>query len=273
MKIAVILTCFNRKEKTENCIRNIVHGNPMHKFTFIVVDDQSNDGTVEKMQEMTREFDIHLLQSGGDAYYSGGMRIGMNYVLSKLKEHFEYVLLVNDDVSFCENSIEKIIEQSRNQKDAVVIGATCNDEGMLSYSAIKYTKGISYRKLNITEWETEADTFNANCVLIPYEFFVQTGCMDEYYIHSLGDFDYGLDLKRHGAILHVSKEYVGVCNNNSITNTWVDTSLSMIERIRKKESVKGAPTRQWFYFLNKNFGFFTAVKKCITPYVKILLKK
>ena len=271
MKIAVILTCFNRKEKTENCIRNIVNGNPSHDFSIVVVDDDSSDGTPELIGQMKQEYKIHLLQSGGDAYYSGGMRIGMRYVLEELKESFQYVLLVNDDVLFYDGAIEKIIEQSRGQNQAVIVGATCDDAGKLSYSAIKYTKGISYKKLAVTEWETNADTFNANCVLIPWDIFKRTGVIDEKYVHSLGDFDYGLDMKRKGAVLHVSKEYVGVCNNNPVKNTWTDTSLGMRERIRKKENVKGAPTKQWFYFLNKNFGLFTAIKGSITPYIRIII--
>ena len=43
--------------------------------------------------------------------------------------------------------------------------------------------------------------------------------------------------------------------------------------IRLKESVKGAPFKQWFYFLKKNFGIFTAVIHAFTPYIRIILKK
>ena len=32
---------------------------------------------------------------------------------------------------------------------------------------LKYTKGIYYRRLEVEEWDVAADTFNANCVLIP----------------------------------------------------------------------------------------------------------
>lgn len=273
MKIAVILTCFNRKEKTEQCIRKIAKGNPEYDFSFVVVDDCSNDGTFEKLQDMQKEFDIRLLKTDGDAYYSGGMRMGMKYALENLCETSSYVLLINDDVSFYENFVKRIINQSKAQKNAVVVGATCNEEGNLSYSAIKYIKGISYKKLSVTDWEIEADTFNANCVLIPVQVFLQAGQMDAYYIHSLGDFDYGLQIKRSGAVLHVSKEYVGVCNNNSTENTWVDTTLTRRERMRKKEQIKGAPAKQWFYFLKKNFGLFVAVKGSITPYIRILIGK
>ena len=52
---------------------------------------------------------------------------------------------------------------------------------------------------------------------------------------------------------------------------WLDNSLSRKERFKKKESIKGAPMKQWFYFLRKNFGLVEAVRGGITPYVRILI--
>lgn len=271
MEILAIFTCFNRKDKTEKCIRTIVSGNPKCKFTFIVVDDGSTDGTVECLTELTHEFDIHILRGNGDLFYSGGMHTGMEYALKNLSHAYDYMLMVNDDVEFISESIQSIISQSKEQQNAVIVGVMRNDDGRMSYGAIKYTSGYKYRKLDISEWKTPADTFNANCVLIPYKAFEKTGSMDEYYRHSLGDFDYGLALKRQGFKIYSSREFVGVCNNNFSKNTWTDISLKRKVRIQKKESVKGAPTKQWFYFLKKNFGILTALKGSVTPYIRILI--
>lgn len=273
MKIVAIFTCFNRKSKTENCIRTLAYANPDCEFTFVVVDDNSSDGTREILKNMENDYDIHLLSGNGSLFYSGGMRLGMDYTIKNLNENYNYILMMNDDVSFYNGCIERMIVQSREQSNAVIVGATCNDKGCMSYSAVKYTNGIKYRKLEITEWKVPADTFNANCVLIPYEAFKKVGVMDSNYVHSLGDFDYGLSLKRAGYSIFVSKEYVGLCEDNSGAGGWGDTSLSRIERIRKKESIKGAPTKQWFYFLKKNFGLVSAFKGCVTPYMRILLGK
>ena len=48
------------------------------------------------------------------------------------------------------------------------------------------------------------------------------------------------------------------------------TSLSIGDRLKKKRSPKGLPTRQWFHFLKKNFGLPQAVFYSVTPYIKIL---
>lgn len=273
MKIMAVFTCFNRKDRTRSCIRTLVTGNPGCKFTFVAVDDNSTDGTGEMLESLREEgYDIHLIRGRGNLFYSGGMRLGMMYVLENMAaKEYDYLLMLNDDVAFGENCIEKMTAQSTTQNNAVVVGVMCNKQCRMTYSAVKYTRGVRYRKLTISEWNVSADTFNANAVLIPYEAFCKAGAIDRHYVHCLGDFDYGLTLKRLGYDIYPSKEYVGICENNPQTGEWTDGSLPKRERIRRKESIKGVPTRQWFYFLKKNFGLFTAVKGCVTPYIRILL--
>ncbi len=271
MKIITIFTCFNRKEKTENCIKTLSAGNPQTDFTFVAVDDGSRDGTPDMLRGMDG-YDIRVLEGDGNLYYSGGMRLGMEYALREIKDA-DYLLMVNDDVDFYPEAIEKMVAQSKEQRGAVIVGAMCDQAGNLSYSAVLYETGLHYRRVCLSEWEREADTFNANAVLVPYEAFLKVGAMDEHYIHSLGDFDFGLSLKKKGYSIHVSKEYVGVCNNNPTTNSWTNPSLKRMDRLRKKENPKGAPFGPWFYFVKKHFGLLLALKSSITPYIRILIGK
>lgn len=273
MKILAVFTCFNRKEKTQKCIGTITAGNPDCQFTFVVADDGSTDGTFEMLQHLQSTQEIHVVRGQGDWFYSGGMHAAMEYALKKLPQDYDYLLMMNDDVEFFHGQIQGMASQSVSQNSAVIVGAMCDDAGELSYGAVKYISGYKYRTLTLAEWETPADTFNANCVLIPYGAFAAAGAMDAAYRHSLGDFDYGLSLKKAGYPIYQSREFAGKCNNNESKNTWTDTSLSRRERIRKKESVKGAPTKQWFYFLRKNFGLALAVKGAVSPFVRILLGK
>ena len=273
MKVLAIFTCFNRKDKTKKCIETINTRNPECDFTFVVADDGSTDGTYEMLKNMQSAYSIYVLRGSGNWFYSGGMNAGMEYALKNLLHDYDYMVMINDDVKFLDNGIQNMIEQSTMQDNAVIVGAMCNDTGDLSYGAVKYISGYKYKKLNISEWEVPADTFNANCVLIPYRVFERIGAMDPFYKHSLGDFDYGLTLQKDGNKIFQSKQFVGICNNNSNKKSWIDPELGIIARIRKKESVKGAPAKQWFYFLKKNFGFRLAIKGSITPYIRILLGK
>lgn len=271
-EVTVILTCYNRKEKTAHCVSTLVEGNPSLHFSFIVVDDGSSDGTVDALGELHQKndsFQLTILPGDGNLFWAGGMRKGM--LKAKEEPETDYYLLVNDDVAFQDGCIEKMVQSAVGK---VIVGATCDRNGKLTYSGVRYTgKGIENRRIGIEEADRTCDTFNANCVLLPGRVFLEQDVIDERYVHALGDFDYGLSLKKNGVRMEVYPEYVGVCEKNSDKGTWLDRSLSRRERIRKKESMKGAPTKQWFYFLKKNFGFIRACMYSITPYVRIAFGK
>lgn len=272
-KALCILTCFNRKAKTQNCIRTIAEYNPGIDFSFVVVDDNSNDGTKEMLADLQKEYSLFVIDGDGSLFYSGGMRRGMAYALEHLEADFDFLLMVNDDVEFLPGTIEAMTEQSGERHGAVIVGAMKDEEDRHSYGAIKYTRSYRYRQVGIDEWDLTADTFNANCVLIPYRAFHECGPIDNHYVHSLGDFDYGLALKRHGFKIYTSRNYCGICNKNSDKGTWLDKNMGRIKRLLLKENVKGAPLKQWFYFLKKNFGLIPSVLGSISPYIRIMLGK
>ena len=271
-QITVIMTCFNRREKTVKCVESLILGNPEYELSFIVLDDNSSDGTVEALKKWGDQ--ITILHGDGSSYWGGGMYKAIDYYLAA-NEKTPFVLLVNDDVDFYFNCIEQLIKRTDNT-DAVIVGATCDESGEFSYGAMKLIekrKNDLYTQVRPSIGKVVCDTFNCNCVLIPDGVIRKVGNFDPMYRHSLADLDYGFKIKRAGYKIFISESYVGVCNRNSNKNTWRDTSLTRLERIRKKESIKGSPFKQWFYFVNKNFGFLTAIRYSISPYVRILLGK
>ena len=274
IKVTVALTCYNRKEKTKRCIKSLMMNNPHCEFSFVIADDGSTDGTYEMLTSLRdKGCLIDVLQGKGKWYYSGGMNVALSYVKKNLGNSIDYVMLINDDVEFLDKTIEHMIVQSKKQDNSIIVGVMKDDNNNISYGAIKYIRGIRYKKFGTEDWNKPADTFNANCVLIPVKIFLENDVIDPKYKHSLGDFDYGLSLKRKGAKIYSSKKIIGICNCNTIENSWRDKTLSRIERLKRKESIKGSPSKEWFYFLNKNFGMKYAIVGSITPFIRILIKK
>lgn len=113
-----------------------------------MADDGSTDGTYELLKDMQLSYSIHVLRGKGDWFYSGGMHVGMEYALQHLPHDFDYMLMMNDDVVFLENTIEQMISQSIQENGLVIVGTTCNEDGELSYGAIKYIKSIRNRVLD-----------------------------------------------------------------------------------------------------------------------------
>ena len=274
MKITVILTCYNRKEKTLAAIKSLSSGNPNQNLRFIVVDDNSSDGTVEDV--MALGLNIEIIRGTGDLFWSGGMRKGIGCFLDN-PEGSDYMLLINDDVEFYSDILTGMIERSIVNNDAIVVGATCDGNGDFSYGALTIINNRGNNSFGVPQKPSSenisCDTFNCNCVLVKTDVAQKLGNFDAMYKHSLADWDYGLSASRSGIKILSTENYIGVCNKNSIKGTWRDRSLSRIERIRAKESVKGAPTKQWFYYLKKNFGMRTAIIYSITPYIRILIRK
>ena len=70
----------------------------------------------------------------------------------------------------------------------------------------------------------------------------------------------------------VPDQFIGMCKNDTkIENSWQDKSLPLKVRLQKKESVKGLPFKEYFYYLNHNFNPVTAVVYSLTPYIKMIL--
>lgn len=281
MKVCVMLTCFNRKDKTLNCIKSLISGNKC-QVDFIVVDDGSTDGTGAALEDMAKELyerdsehsSIEVITTPGGLFYSGGMRRAMEAAKARYGSDVgnapDFFILANDDVEFDGGVLDGLTDAPAG---TVIVGAMRDDSGKCSYGGIKYYSGIHYRQIGPDAADRGCDTFNANFVAVPKEIFKAVPIIDPVYVHSLGDFDYGLQIKKAGYRIEVTDHFVGTCNNNPSTGTWNDRNLSRIERIKRKESVKGAPAKQWFHFLKKNFGIGYACAYSVTPYLRILLGK
>lgn len=267
-KVLGIFTCFNRKEKTEKCLKSLIDGNKNIEFTFLAVDDGSTDGTGKVLQEMPN---VDVLTGDGGLFYSGGMRRGIRKAKERYRD-YDYCLLFNDDVEFYPQVLDRMAAECG---DEILVGATCDTAGKLSYGGVRKVSGFrpKFEIVMSEEKPVSCDTFNANCVLIPYDIFLKLPNIDEAYTHSLGDFDYGLTAGQLGYAIYPTNFFVGCCNDNPMGKTWRDTSLSRKERWKRKESPKGLPTGEWFHFVKKHFGLISACYSSMTPMLRILLGK
>ena len=84
--VLALFTCFNRKEKTRQAVRGLIEGNPDLSFSFVVVDDGSTDGTAEMLESEDFGARIQVLHGDGNLFYSGGMIMGMEDILSSGQE-------------------------------------------------------------------------------------------------------------------------------------------------------------------------------------------
>ena len=269
IKVLGLMTCFNRKEKTVRALKNLIQGNPNIEFSFLVADDASKDGTAEAL----KQFDgVEVLSGDGNLFYSGGMRLAIDNAKKNSKK-FDYCLLFNDDVDFVDSAIEDLCEKDSS---VIWVGPTSDEQGNLSYGGVVKTSNWRPKTAIVMADSVQGrvcDTFNANCVLIPWSIFENLDNIDKVYTHSMGDFDYGFSAVRKGYTIKVSDKFVGACPDNPVSVSWRNTELTMKERIRRKESPKGLPAGEWFHYLKKNYNLFTALIYSAIPYVRIAFRR
>ena len=271
-RLAVIMTCFNRREITLSCLRAL-SGQTIDADVYLT-DDGSSDGTADAVK--TSYPQVEILQGDGNLFWVGGMRLAFAEAMQK---NYDYYLWLNDDTLLNSDTLERLlaihqqlIEQGRQY--SIVVGSTQDAlTGKASYGgAVKSRKWYSnkYEFLGSSQTLLECDTMFGNCVLIPNAVTKKVGNIDAAFIHSLGDLDYGLRAKSQGCSIWVAPGYVGTCSKNSIRNSWVDTKLSALERLKKVTQIKAFPLKAWTVFCSRHSGPFWLIYWFL-PYFRALI--
>ncbi len=107
MKISVLLTCHNRKEKTLACLRKLYEQDTSDiNVNVFLVDDGCTDGTAEAIRE---EFpQIHIIQGDGTLYWNRGMCLAWEE--SRKCGDYDAVLWLNDDTMLLPSSLKTLME-------------------------------------------------------------------------------------------------------------------------------------------------------------------
>ncbi len=257
--ILVLMCTFNRLDQTKECIKSLFKNNDGINFNFVIVDDNSSDGTKEFLK--SKDY-INVINGNGSLYYSGGMRKAIEYAKQTLTNiDYDYVMMVNNDVKFYPNAINNLIKDSVKVGNSIVAGSTKDFNGELSYGGfIKVSKfRPKFKHLYKEETNYFVDSCNGNCILIPAIIFKKIPNIDAKYVHSLGDYDFGFTITKLGFKIVTSSFFVGDCDSRRPFNHWKNSNLKIKERLKILESPLGNPSSQWFYFLNKNYNIITAI--------------
>lgn len=275
--IAVIMTCFNRREKTLASLAALFNQNlpPDVVISVYLVDDGSTDGTSEAVKE--KYPDVHLLQGNGSLFWNGGMRRAFAEAIAYDPDFY---LWLNDDTVLYPDAIAKAIStyqilQAQGELLCVIIGSTCDPQThLLTYGGMVQKNWWHPLKFKLRPPEDKplhCDTMNGNFVLIPRDIGAKVGNLDPNFVHSTGDMDYGLRVKQNGGSVWIVPGYIGTCPVNSLAvDCWADPKLQVWERLKKVNQPKGLPMGEWKVFAQRHAGIFWPVF-WLLPYFRLLL--
>ena len=273
--VTVVLATHNRRSTTMRCLESLLHAADEQtcQLRVIHVDDGSTDGTAEAVHGMLPE--AQQILGDGSLYWAGAMRLGLARAYESKPD---YVLWLNDDVVLRESALRSLLTLSPDPEGPTIAVAAMRDPstGHCSYSAVRVQR--SWRRTVFTpiepshteEWAS-GDTMNGNLVLVPRGVYERVGGFDPVFCHGMADFDYGLRAtRRHGVTVRVSREFLGDCAQNRLSESFRDPTLSLRARWALMMSPKGLPPRQWIHF-QRLHGGPTWMIPAFAPYLHVLL--
>lgn len=266
--IAVLLTVFNRKEKTLACLKAILNQNGLnvdYKLNVFLVDDGSTDGTSKAIEI---EFpSVRLIEGSGNLFWNRGMYLAWD--VAAKTSFFDYFLWINDDTTLLNNSILSLIHSSDKKRDSIIVGPTVSnlDPKCLTYGGRDNNKSLVEPNGNIQL----CYSFNGNIVFIPRSVFNVVGKNDPYFRHSYGDFDYGLRASKLGFNSYLTPTFLGFCDLHETLPTWCNPKKNILKRIKHFSSPLGGNPKENFVFEKRHYGFFIAFFHYLTIHLRLFL--
>jgi len=255
ISIAVLLTCFNRKQETLACLDAVFSQrlDSAYEVKVYLTDDGSSDGTAESVKQTFP--DVTLLNGDGSLYWNGGMRVAFQAAIEK---GHDYYLWLNDDTRLYGDAFKRLMDVALDS-NWIVVGSVCDpDTKEHTYGGIKQTSSwlpLKFEPIKPDVQKTQqCDTFNGNCVLIPAHVVAKLGNLDAGFTHGIGDFDYGLRAKKQGITSLVASGYFGECARNPIPDCF-NKNISLAKRWNALHSPKGIPPQNWFLFSKRHAPF------------------
>ncbi len=261
-KIAVLLTCFNRKEKTLQSLSSLYAAVKAYPgdldIQVFLTDDGSSDGTGDAVRANYPE--IKVLQGTGSLYWAGGMRNSWN--AAREAGGFDGYFLLNDDTNVYDSLWTELFNTHQYclknyKRPGVYVGSTIDKVTReISYGGNVFTNRLTARyKRLIPNGETPqmCELGNANIMLVPNTVVQEIGILSEGFIHGMADYDYTLLARKNKIPVLTAPNYLGECTNDDRNPYPNYHSLSLKQRIKFLYSPTGLDFKSNMQYMKRNF--------------------
>jgi GT2 family glycosyltransferase len=274
-RIAVILTCYNRRHKTVACLDAALAQQGCENTTLdlYITDDASIDGTAAALR--SRYPGATLLAGSGALYWNGGMRLAWRAAMVR---HYDYFLWLNDDTFLQPDALRRMLDthaqaRAAGARPGIVVGSTHGEHGEASYGGERQRSALQPLTLDLITPQAHmqpCDTFNGNCVLIDRAAVAILGNLDRGFIHAMGDTDYGLRAKKAAVPMWVMPGYAGRCVDDTLVRGgFTDRTLPLAQRVRQILAPKGLPWKPWLLLCRRHTGWLWPLYWS-WPYLKLV---
>jgi len=272
MKVAVLMTCYNRVETTLRCLRGLFAQKLPEGWLLDVwlVDDGSDDGTGARV---AAEFPLVNVMAGGGLFWCKGMRLAWDRAVEAAD--YDGYFWLNDDVSLVDGALAGLARDIATVGDeAILIGACSTDgpEGEIAYGVSGGT-GRWGKLVPTGVPQVTKGTMSGNFVWVPRTAFEKVGPIYGGYSHGYGDYDYGWQADKKGVARYLCSQVVGVCPQQLERYHHRLADLSFWGRVKVLFDRKGFSLRDNFVYKYRNFGLVNAVLSSVHVFwIRVVLK-
>lgn len=257
MKIAVLLTVYNRKETTIKSLKSLytaIKILPHDKhFDIFLVNDGCTDGTPKAIRNLFP--DIFIINSSGNLYWSRGMRLAWQTALEK--DSYDYFIWFNDDAILYPTALQELYHTANTcpSSNIIISGAFEDSQHRVSYGGRNY-----HHELLTPNGKPQPIYYmNGNLVLISKSVVNKIGIIDSIFHHGLGDYDYGLRAIKNNIVPILTTKYVGQTERHDTDLiAYCSSQYSLRKRFKILYSPKFSPTIEYKY-LCRHFGLIKAI--------------
>lgn len=229
IKIAIIIINYNGFKDTKDCLLSLNKLKNNNFFKVYLVDNGSSDDSLIKIHKFLKiaklNYPLELIISKNNLGFAGGNNLGIK---KALKDGFNYFLLLNNDTEVTPDFLAKLIEVSKKNPKAGIIGPKIMYYSQpnkiwfgggkfswfgggkhLRFNEIEKPKNSNAQKQILNSQPLLVDWITACCMLIKREVIKKIGLLQEKYFLYYEDTDYNLRARKAGFnILYVPNSVI-----------------------------------------------------------------
>jgi GT2 family glycosyltransferase len=122
-KILIIIVTWNKKDYVINLLNSLSAINfPRNQLDILVIDNASNDGTVEALEMQFQ--DIQIIKNTENIGGTGGFNTGLAWAFEQADSKYDFLWLLDNDVVVHQNALSELVTVLDENSDVAVAGST-----------------------------------------------------------------------------------------------------------------------------------------------------
>lgn len=117
-QIFILLPVHDRRNVTLGFV-DCLRAQTWRDYQLVVIDDGSSDGTADAVLEVLP--DTVILRGDGNLWWAGSLQKGLDWIQSQAPAGDPLVLMINDDVRFAPDYLERAVAVMADKRDTLVL--------------------------------------------------------------------------------------------------------------------------------------------------------